>query len=576
MDYRFVVADGAAVSSFSADALVLVLTPEQGSTGCGPLQTVVNEAVKAGDLALKAGRSLYLHRPAGLRVPRALILVASEASAKGLKGAVAKAVSALKDSGSAHIAFALADGWPQAEERGRELAQTLVTAVADATYVYRDTKPSAPKPGALKKVSWLGQADAAAGAKVGLSQGQALAEGITLARELGNRPGNLCTPSHLAAQAKAIGRSHKHIGVQVLERPALEKLGMGSFLSVSHGSEEPPKFIVLRYEGAPASQAPVVLVGKGITFDTGGISIKPAAGMDEMKFDMGGAASVLGTFRALADLKPRLNVIGLVPTCENMPSGTATKPGDVVTSMSGQTIEVLNTDAEGRLILCDALTYAERFKPAAVIDIATLTGACVVALGHVHSGLFSADDELAQALLDAGKTAGDTAWRMPIDEEYGESLKSNFADMGNVGGREGGAITAACFLAKFTKAYRWAHLDIAGTAWKSGGAKGGTGRPVGLLTRFLLDQATAGAQAIQPAKPAKPVKAAKPEKEAKPVNPAKVAKAPAKTANADRTPAAKPVAKAPAKVARKRVAAKTAAPAQVALAPVPAQQAPEA
>jgi leucyl aminopeptidase len=502
MEYRFVAADAAALSSFAADALVLVLTPELASTRVAALQTVINEATQAGDFAPKSGRSLYLHRPAGLRVPRALIVVASAATAKGLKGALARAIAALKDSGSTHIAVTLADAWPQGEAEAAELAQTLVTTVADATYVYRETKPSAPKAGPLKKLSWLGDAAAASAAKAGLARGEGLAEGITLARELGNRPGNLCTPSHLATQAKALGRSHKHIGVQVLERPALEKLGMGSFLSVSNGSAEPPKFIVLRYEGGPKSQAPVVLVGKGITFDTGGISIKPAAGMDEMKFDMGGAASVLGTFRALAELKPKLNVIGLVPTCENMPSGTATKPGDVVTSMSGQTIEVLNTDAEGRLILCDALTYAERFKPAAVIDIATLTGACVVALGHVHSGLFSADDELAQALLDAGKTAGDTAWRMPLDEEYGESLKSNFADMGNVGGREGGAITAACFLARFTKAYRWAHLDIAGTAWKSGGAKGGTGRPVALLTRFLLDQAEAGAQAIQPIKAA--------------------------------------------------------------------------
>jgi leucyl aminopeptidase len=226
--------------------------------------------------------------------------------------------------------------------------------------------------------------------------------------------------------------------------------------------------------------------------------MKPAAGMDEMKFDMGGAASVLGTFRALAELKPRINVVGLVPTCENMPSGTATKPGDVVTSMSGQTIEVLNTDAEGRLILCDALTYAERFKPAVVVDIATLTGACVIALGGIHSGLFSRDDELAQALLSAGQDSGDTAWRMPLDEEYGEALKSNFADMGNVGGREAGSVTAACFLAKFTQAYRWAHLDIAGTAWKSGGAKGGTGRPVMLLTQFILDQAAAGKEALSP------------------------------------------------------------------------------
>jgi leucyl aminopeptidase len=264
---------------------------------------------------------------------------------------------------------------------------------------------------------------------------------------------------------------------------------MGSFLCVAQGSYEPLKFIVLRYEGAAKGSAPVVLVGKGITFDTGGISIKPSAEMDEMKFDMGGAASVLGTFRALGDLKPRLNVVGLIPTCENMPSGRSVKPGDVVTSMSGQTIEVLNTDAEGRLILCDALTYAERFKPSAVIDIATLTGACVIALGHHRSGLFSTDDALAEQLLSAATAALDPAWRLPLDDEYGEALKSNFADMGNVGGRAGGAITAAMFLKKFTAKYPWAHLDIAGTAWKSGAAKGATGRPVPLLTHYLLSRA---------------------------------------------------------------------------------------
>lgn len=257
-------------------------------------------------------------------------------------------------------------------------------------------------------------------------------------------------------------------------------------MAVAQGSEEPLKFIVLQYQGAARSQAPVVLVGKGITFDTGGISLKPAPDMDEMKYDMSGAASVLGAFQALGELKPKLNVVGLIPACENMPSGKAIKPGDVVTSMSGQTIEILNTDAEGRLILCDALTYAERFEPAAVIDIATLTGACVIALGHVHSGLFSADDALAQQLLQAGQNALDTAWRMPLDEEYGEALKSTFADMPNVGPRAAGSVTAAMFLKRFTQKYSWAHLDIAGTAWKSGAAKGGTGRPVALLMHYLL------------------------------------------------------------------------------------------
>ena len=494
MDYRFAIAQPGTLSQVNADALLLVLTPEQSQTGDKALDALIQDAIKSDDLALKAGRALYVHRPAGAKVPRLAVSVATDAKPRSFKAAVAKGVALLKDSGAAHVAVAAAKGL--ALDAGH--ARALVLAVADGTYVFRLTKPSAPKPGALKKLTLLGSADEAAAAKAGLQEGEAVAEGVTLARELGNRPANHCTPTHLAAEARRLAKSHKHIKAEVLERPALEKLGMGSFLSVTNGSAQPPKFIVLRYDGAGSGAAPIVLVGKGITFDTGGISLKPGAGMDEMKFDMGGAASVLGTFQSLALLTPKVNVIGLIPTCENMPSGTATKPGDVVTSMSGQTIEVLNTDAEGRLILCDALTYAERFKPAVVVDIATLTGACVIALGNLHSGLFSPDDELADALLKAGQTAQDTAWRMPVDDEYGDALKSNFADLGNVGGREGGAITAAVFLSKFTKAYRWAHLDIAGTAWKSGGAKGGTGRPVGLLTQFLLDQAAAGKQALAP------------------------------------------------------------------------------
>ena len=276
----------------------------------------------------------------------------------------------------------------------------------------------------------------------------------------------------------------------------MEKLGMGALLAVTKGTREPAKFIVLHYRGAGRKQPPVALVGKGITFDTGGISIKPSAEMDEMKFDMGGAASVLGTFAALAELQPAINVVGLIPSCENMPDGMAVKPGDVVTSMSGQTIEILNTDAEGRLILCDALTYAARFKPHSVIDIATLTGACVIALGGVRSGLFSTRDDLAQALQQAGEAALDPCWRMPLDDEYAEGLKSNFADMGNVAGRAGGAITAAKFLQKFTAELPWAHLDIAGTAWKGGAAKGSTGRPVPLLLQYLLDQVATGKASV--------------------------------------------------------------------------------
>jgi leucyl aminopeptidase len=313
---------------------------------------------------------------------------------------------------------------------------------------------------------------------------------MNLARDLGNLPANVCTPTYLGERAQALA---KELGFscQVLDRPQLEELKMGSFLSVTNGSDQPPKFIVLEYNGAGKKQKPLVLVGKGITFDTGGISLKPGLDMDHMKFDMCGAASVIGTFRAIAELKPRLNLVGLVAACENMPSGRATKPGDIVRSMSGQTIEVLNTDAEGRLILCDALTYAERYEPAAVVDIATLTGAMVVALGHIACGVFSNSDGLGRALVSAGEEAFDRAWQMPLWDDYGDSLNSNFADFANIGNRAAGSITAAAFLSKFTKKYDWAHLDIAGIAWKEGKDKGATGRPVPLLATWLLSQEVA-------------------------------------------------------------------------------------
>lgn len=379
-------------------------------------------------------------------------------------------------------------------------ARIAASCAGEATYYYDASfgKPDLEARPKLKKLSVLVAKIDQSAAVEGLKQGAALAQGMSLARTLGNMPGNLCTPTYLGESAKKLGREFKSIKVTVLDRKQIEALGMGSFLSVAKGSVEPPRFIVMHYKGkdavkkiskTPAKDAgPIVLVGKGITFDSGGISIKSAGTMDEMKFDMCGAASVLGTFRAIAQIELAGEVIGLIPACENMPSGTANKPGDVVTSMSGQTIEILNTDAEGRLVLCDALTYAERFKPSAVIDIATLTGACVVALGGVNSGLFSTDDALAEALLTAGKQALDPAWRMPLDDAYQDQLKSNFADIANIGGPPAGAVTAACFLSRFTKSYRWAHLDIAGTAWKGGKEKGSTARPVPLLVQYLLNQ----------------------------------------------------------------------------------------
>jgi leucyl aminopeptidase len=333
----------------------------------------------------------------------------------------------------------------------------------------------------------------------GFDKAVGLVKGIELAKEWANRPANHATPTLLAGAAKELGKLPR-IKTEVLGPKEVEKLGMGAFLSVAQGTAEPLRFIVLRYEGADRSEAPVVLIGKGITFDTGGISIKPAAEMDEMKFDMCGAASVLGVFRALAELQPALNVVGLIPACENMPGDRAVKPGDVVTSMSGQTIEILNTDAEGRLVLCDALTYAARFKPRAVVDIATLTGACVVALGGVRSGLFSNSEPLAESLSKAGESSLDPCWRMPLDDDYAEGLKTNFADVANVAGRAGGAVTAAKFLQRFTGEFPWAHLDIAGTAWKGGAAKGATGRPVPLLLDYLLSQAPAIAPEKMPTK----------------------------------------------------------------------------
>ncbi|HZH06975.1 MAG TPA: leucyl aminopeptidase, partial [Lautropia sp.] len=345
-----------------------------------------------------------------------------------------------------------------------------------------------PAPTQLAEVVFTVTRDDVSAARLEVERMEALADGIDLTKDLGNLPANVCNPAYLADQARRLARRFK-LKCEVLEQKQMEALKMASFLAVGRGSANAPKMVVLHYEGGSAKQAPVVLVGKGITFDTGGISLKPAAEMDEMKYDMCGAGTVLGVMQAVSQMKLKINVIGVVAAAENMPSGTATRPGDIVTTMSGQTVEILNTDAEGRLVLCDALTYVERFKPAAVVDIATLTGACVVALGHHHAGLFSPSDPLADRLTAAGQDMSDTCWRMPLDDAYQESLRSPFADMGNIGGRAGGAVTAACFLSRFAKAYPWAHLDIAGVAWKSGANKGASGRPVGLLTRYLIDQA---------------------------------------------------------------------------------------
>ena len=453
--------------------------------------------LKRGDLNGKAGSTLLLHSVPALLSERVLLVSLGkerELDEKHYRQAVKAAVKAVNSCGTTDAVSFLAELSIKKHDIAWRVAQHAEV-VLDAVYKFdcmkgkaaKDKKADAPK-GIKKLTINVASREDIKPAEAGLKQGQAIGAGVSLAKDLGNLPPNVCTPTYLADQAKALSKSHG-LDVQVLDRPEMEKLGMGSFLGVAQGSRQPPKLIVLQHKKGKKGQKPVVLVGKGITFDTGGISLKPGAEMDEMKYDMCGAASVLGTFKAIAEMGLPINAVGIIPTCENMPDGNAIRPGDVLTSMSGQTIEVLNTDAEGRLILCDALTYAERFEPAAVVDIATLTGACVIALGHHLSGLFSNHDALARELLLAGEGAQDRAWHMPMLEDYQGQLDSNFADMANIGGRAAGSITAACFLSRFAKKYDWAHLDIAGTAWKSGKEKGSTGRPVPLLTEFLKQRA---------------------------------------------------------------------------------------
>jgi leucyl aminopeptidase len=497
MDFDLKTLDLAGAATEKCDALV-VLVPDSHKGGKGVVEQLIAAAGKAGDFEAKAGKLLALYRPGGVAAARVLLAGVSDTAPSQVRLAVNTAVGALKSTSARKLCIVFA-----APPSG-EAVRAAVLASAEASYLYTTTKSKA-EGRKLQRVT-LGVPDAAQ-VRTLFTQGVAMAAGVELAKEWGNRPANHATPSLLADAARSLA-GKGGIKCEVLGPKEVARLGMGSFMAVARGSEEPLRFIVLRYEGGAKSEAPTVLVGKGISFDTGGISMKPAPEMDEMKFDMCGAASVLGVFRALAELRPAINVVGLIPSCENMPDGRALKPGDVVTSMSGQTIEVLNTDAEGRLILCDALTYAERFKPRAVIDIATLTGACVIALGGVRSGLFASDDTLAQSLHAAGEAALDPCWRMPLDEDYADGLKTNFADVANVAGRAAGAITAAKFLQRFAGKFSWAHLDIAGTAWKSGASKGATGRPVPLLLNYLIAQAPA-AKAASPRKTARRTAAAR-------------------------------------------------------------------
>ncbi|MDR5802847.1 leucyl aminopeptidase [Caballeronia sp. LZ001] len=487
-----------------SDVIVLGIFEAQTLTGAArdmdvATKGLVSRVVKAGDMNGRAGSTLLIPEVTGIGASRILLVGLGKQDAFNQKAygeAVRAAWRVILGAKIVQATFTLAQ-LPIQERSGDWGVRAAILALRELTYKFTQMK-SKPDNSArsLKKIVFsVDPADEKA-AKAAARQGVAIANGMDLTRDLGNLPPNVCTPTYLGQTAKKLGRDWK-LKVEVLGQKQIEALNMGSFLSVAKGSVEPPQFIVIHYQGAGGTEsgkakgknAPVVLVGKGITFDTGGISIKPGDSMDEMKYDMCGAGSVFGTLRAVAEMGLKLNVVGVIPTCENMPAGNALKPGDIVTAMNDTTIEVLNTDAEGRLILCDALTYAERFKPAAVVDIATLTGACVIALGHHNTGLFSKDDALAGELLDASREAVDPAWRLPLDDEYQDQLKSNFADVANIGGRPGGSITAACFLSRFAQSYPWAHLDIAGTAWKSGAAKGATGRPVPLLSQFLIDRA---------------------------------------------------------------------------------------
>ncbi|WP_455226442.1 leucyl aminopeptidase [Lautropia mirabilis] len=465
------------------------LTPT-GAAIDARLDNALSAILKAGDLGKKPGSTQLV--PTSVKgLPRILLVsMGHEDTIKAPRfaEAVRSAFRAVLASPATDAFCCLHEAHVELRELPWRVGQ-IVLAAREVRYRFDDYKSKPESAPALKDVV-LGVESAADQKALAprVARMSDLADGIDTARNLGNQPPNVCHPSFLANQAQKLGRQLK-LKVEVLDQKQMASLGMGALLAVAQGSAQPPKLIVMHYRGAGARQAPVVLVGKGITFDTGGISLKPAADMDEMKYDMSGAGSVFGTLQAVAQMKLKINLTVIIAAAENMPSGSAARPGDIVTTMSGQTVEILNTDAEGRLVLCDALTYAERFKPAAVIDVATLTGACVIALGHQRAGLFSNDEALSAQIQAAGDDSGDTCWPMPMDDAYNEQLRSPFADMGNIGGRPAGAITAACYLSRFTKAYSWAHLDVAGVAWRSGSNKGSTGRPVALLTHFLMDRA---------------------------------------------------------------------------------------
>lgn len=495
MDYFL---ESASLSTLQSDCIIVGIYENQCLTSSAialdqSTQKLISKILMRGDLTGKKGETLLINFIPDSAITRILLVGLGKQTAlskKDFRKALLSAVKVLKEQTISSACCALAEV-EVIDGEWKWKVRSTVEVFEDALFQLKPMKSVPDAAFSLQKLAILTPATQQQDAQTGLEQGIAIAAGVALTKKLGDLPGNICTPSYLADQAKLIADAHANMQLEVLEEKAMEKLGMGALLSVSRGSRQPAKLIGLHYQGGDANAKPIVIIGKGLTFDAGGISLKTAEGMDEMKYDMCGGASVLGILQAVAQLALPLNIVGLVPTSENMPDGDANKPGDILTSMSGKTIEVLNTDAEGRLILCDTLTFAQKYNPEVVIDMATLTGACIVALGRVPSGLYGNDDALCNDLISASDAAGDSVWRMPLWEEYQEQLKSNFADMANIGGKDGGSITAACFLARFAETYRWAHLDIAGTAWRTGTNKGATGRPVPLLMQYLLNRAHA-------------------------------------------------------------------------------------
>ena len=494
MDYSI---ESVTLDKLQSDCLVVGIYENQQLSPTATLldglfNGLISKLITRGDIKGKNAETLLINNLPDSTIERVILVGLGQRgklSRKQFRKAMAAVSKTLKECKIIHASCALLD--VEIEKADPQwLARQIVEVVNDGLYQYSTTKQCDDKI-LLQSVHIIVNDANKELAEAGLQQGIAIAQGMALAKQLADLPGNICTPTYLAEQALVLAGQHDSLTCEILEENDMEALGMGAFLSVSRGSRQPAKLICLEYQGSDAHTKPIVLVGKGLTFDAGGISLKPGAGMDEMKYDMCGGASVLGILRAASLLNLKLNIVGLIPSSENLPDGAANKPGDILTSMAGKTIEVLNTDAEGRLILCDTLTYAKKYEPEVVIDMATLTGACIVALGRIPSGLFGNDDKLCDDLLSASETACDLLWRLPIWEEYQEQLKSNFADLANIGGPDGGSITAAVFLSKFTEKYRWAHIDIAGTAWRTGATKGATGRPVALLSQYLINRAAA-------------------------------------------------------------------------------------